>query len=206
MQELIKIMKMNDEAFPEEIPMVDDTIDEVRKTWNETTPYTTGEVLKKYSNNAEKLMTIFRILDPAKVFAALDAKKLKERVITKNQTRLSVNKKGTIETEDYTYKDKYILWSINPKKMGLTSSTQIKMVEMDCTTTDHKFYLYVPSWIEDPIEGVRWTMPIPKGRAFKSVKRQGDVLIYDLLDKSIKSYPSIDYLTEKEYLDMKYES
>lgn len=164
-----------------EMPEYTTPEDQIIKAWETVKPITAIQALKKFSSNAQQLMTVLSIMGPEATFKALKSKVKDQQTITKTQTRTFIKDDSKIdfsktkrenspfvtadifETKEVTYNDTYILHEINHEQFGKDSKLEkpIYVLQVECPSTHNHYFIFVDSdepQCQDAIGAVAWTM------------------------------------------------
>lgn len=164
-----------------EIPEYSSKEEEIIAAWETVEPITPLQALKKFSSNAQQLMTVLSIMGPEATFKALKSKVKDEQTVVKTQKRTFLKDISSInfgltkrenspsvtsdlfETKEVTYNDKYILHEVDHKQFGENSGLEkpIYVLQVECPSTHNHYFIFVDSdepQCQDAIGAVAWTM------------------------------------------------
>lgn len=153
----------------------------IRKAWETVEPMSPQTALKKFSSNAQQLMTVLSIMGPEKTFKALKSKLKDSQTITKTQKRTFLKDESSVdfqlkktenspslasdlfETKEVIYNDTYKLHEIDKSIFGERSGLDknIYVLEVECPSTHQHYFIFVDSdepQCQDAIGAVAWTM------------------------------------------------
>lgn len=154
-------------------------VEEIRRLWETVPPMEPVEAFKKYSSNAQQLMTVMSIMGPEKTFKALKSEVFDKQTISKTQTRtflkgdLDFGKAKTekapsvssdiFDKKEVTYNDTYTLFKIKKENFGENSGLEndIFVLQVECPSTHQHYYIFVDGTepqCQDAIGAVAWTM------------------------------------------------
>lgn len=154
---------------------------DIIKAWETVEPISAIQALKKFSSNAQQLMTVLSIMGPEATFKALKSKVKDQQTITKTQKRTFLKSDSSIdftttkkesspsvasdlfETKEVTYNDTYTLHEVDKEQFGKDSGLEnpIYVLQVECPSTHNKYFIFVDSeepQCQDAIGAVAWTM------------------------------------------------
>lgn len=164
-----------------EIPQYSSKEEEIIAAWETVKPITPLQALKKFSSNAQQLMTVLSIMGPEATFKALKSKVKDQQTVVKTQKRTflkdtsSMNFEKTkrenspsvgsdlFETKEVTYNDTYTLHEVDHEQFGERSGLEkpIYVLQVECPSTHNHYFIFVDSdepQCQDAIGAVAWTM------------------------------------------------
>jgi len=164
-----------------EMPEYTTPEDKIIAAWQTVKPITAVQALKKFSSNAQQLMTVLSIMGPEATFKALKSKVKDKQTITKTQKRTFLKSDSQIdfgktkrenspslasdlfETKEVTYNDTYTLHEVDNKQFGSDSGLEqpIYVLQVECPSTHNHYFIFVDSdepQCQDAIGAVAWTM------------------------------------------------
>lgn len=164
-------------------------VEEIRNLWDTVPAIEPKEAFKKYSSNAQQLMTVMSIMGPEQTFKALKSEVFDTQTVIKTQKRTFLKDENALnfgsaktekspsvsselfEIKDVTYEDKYILHKIDKKNFGENSGLEndVFVLQVQCPSTHQNYFIFVDGTepqCKDAIGAVAWTM----------VKDNGDCL------------------------------
>lgn len=154
---------------------------DIIKAWETVKPISAIQALKKFSSNAQQLMTVLSIMGPEATFKALKSKVKDQQTITKTQKRTFLKSDSSIdftttkkqsspsvasdlfETKEVTYNDTYTLHEVDKEQFGKDSGLEnpIYVLQVECPSTHNHYFIFVDSeepQCQDAIGAVAWTM------------------------------------------------
>ncbi len=154
---------------------------DIIKAWETVDPISAIQALKKFSSNAQQLMTVLSIMGPEATFKALKSKVKDQQTITKTQKRTFLKSDSSIdftttkkesspsvasdlfETKEVTYNDTYTLHEVDKEQFGKDSGLEnpIYVLQVECPSTHNHYFIFVDSeepQCQDAIGAVAWTM------------------------------------------------
>jgi hypothetical protein len=154
---------------------------DIIKAWETVEPISAIQALKKFSSNAQQLMTVLSIMGPEATFKALKSKVKDQQTITKTQKRTFLKSDSSIdftttkkesspsvasdlfETKEVTYNDTYTLHEVDKEQFGKDSGLEnpIYVLQVECPSTHNHYFIFVDSeepQCQDAIGAVAWTM------------------------------------------------
>ena len=176
---------------------VDDVLDKMLDLYDEVEPFTYKES--------------FEITDPefqAKVFGSIDiGEMIKElgskRIATEG---IEVQRKQFSESGEFqgmaSNNNIYEVHEVNGEKLGLEE--MVYALKCWCTTTNEEHWLWIEdAFKDDPLAAVASTFRLPENLIphVKELKRQGDILLVEMLDSAEGVEPSNDIvpLSSEQY-------
>ena len=96
----------------------------------------------------------------------------------------------------------YEIWEVNGEKLGLEESLYV--IKCWCTSTNKEHWLWVnDEYKDDPLEAIASTFRIHENLIpfIKCIKRQGDVLLVELI-KDVKPEGNIIPLKKEQYFSL----
>ncbi len=154
---------------------------EIRELWEDIPAMDPKDAFKKYSSNAQRLMTAMSLMGPEQTFKYLKSKikdtqtivKVQRRTFLKNESSLNFSRAKSdkspsvasdlFETKEVTYNDTYTLHSIDKENFGNNSGLEedVLVLQVQCPSTHQNYFIFVDSvepQCQDAIGAVAWTM------------------------------------------------
>lgn len=187
--------------------------------WEDIVPMELKDILKL--ENLEDRRIGLDCLGIEKIKEQSNAELLSTKTLDKSLTW--INKNG--ELENKTIKDKYELYTIDPKYLGLPTNSLEKLMFIKCkdTSTEREYLLWIDyyslmvtmlgyiSFTDnnilskiDALDAVAWTIQtnVPKGK-IEEIVRQGDcIMIKTTKDYNNKPISIPRHLTKEEYINL----
>lgn len=178
----------------------------VKENWDSLTPFTFQECLKR--DNVEQRRVLFSCLNPASYFTQIqnDLQLVDREVLIKQNQKWDKNNKPYTETIEDVYELYSIPYGLLMKvKREWSDPENIYLVRCWCTSTKREYWLFVGEQafrqydykIRDythskkAIDAIAWTFRIGiKWEAVKNIKRQGDLLVVEAVDPTVKILPN----------------
>ena len=185
---MVEYMDMPDTTFMSELEdMYDDVV-----------PYTYNEAFA--IENEPYKAKVFGSINITDMITSLGHKRIATE--GKQVTHKKIDNEGNfLGTEEYDVI--YEVHEVNGEKLGLTEN--VFAIRCWCTTTDKEHWLWIEEQYKNsPLEAVASTFRIHENLIsnIKEIKRQGDVLLVEMLDENIKPEGNIVPLNATQYFSL----
>lgn len=185
---MVEYMDMPDTTFMTELEdMYDDVV-----------PYTYNEAFA--IENEPYKAKVFGSINITDMITSLGHKRIATE--GKQVTHKKFDNEGNfLGTEEYDVI--YEVHEVNGEKLGLTEN--VFAIRCWCTTTDKEHWLWIEEQYKNsPLEAVASTFRIHENLIsnIKEIKRQGDVLLVEMLDENIKPEGNIVPLNATQYFSL----
>lgn len=194
-EKLESLKKM--EEHQNEYNAIDEFIKFMIEFYDDAQPFTFNEAFKL--ENREFQALVFASINIPQMINELGATRHKtDGIMVKHR---QYTKEGEY-TGDKEYYNVYEIWEVNGEKLGLEESLYV--IKCWCTSTNKEHWLWVnDEYKDDPLEAIASTFRIHENLIpfIKCIKRQGDVLLVELI-KDVKPEGNIIPLKKEQYFSL----